>query len=143
MLAAFLSRVLGTYSEANVFFRELSAHTQQKHGYSTNQKLTCTLFTVTVKDIAIGLTEFQKLVDSQITDQDIRNEIDLLLSRKLKGEELDKESKIQILNDFIEKEIDYFEKKVNEYNATKQPETEKLNILFVFLYFATFDSLQV
>ena len=74
--------------------------------------------------------EFQKLVDSQISDQKLKKEIDRLLTRKIKGDELDKEPKIQILNDFIEKEIEYFSQKLKGYKIDKQPDTEKLNNLF-------------
>lgn len=74
--------------------------------------------------------EFQKLVASQVKNERLRKEIDQLLTRKLNGEELDKEPKIQILNEFIEKEIEYFNEKVKEYDLDKKPDTEKLNNLF-------------
>jgi len=74
--------------------------------------------------------EFQKLVDSQIDNQDLRREIENLLERKKSGEELDKELRIQIINDFVESQIEYFNKVVKSYDKETKPETEKLDTLF-------------
>lgn len=74
--------------------------------------------------------EFQQLVDSQITDDNLRKKIELLLLRKKSGEELDKEARIQIINDFLESEIEYFNKAVKDYDSLPKPNTEKLDDLF-------------
>lgn len=74
--------------------------------------------------------EFQKLVDSQIKDKELRKEIELLMNRKISGEELDTEPKIKILNDFIEGEIEYFNKIVKQYEKEVKPSTDILNKLF-------------
>lgn len=74
--------------------------------------------------------EFQKLVDTQIENQELRREIDNLLERKKSGEELDKEPRIQIINDFVESEIEHFNKVVKDYYKETKPETEKLDNLF-------------
>ena len=74
--------------------------------------------------------EFQKLVNTQIDNQDLRREIENLLERKKSGEELDKEPRIQITNDFVEREIEHFNKVVKSYDKETRPETEKLDTLF-------------
>ena len=74
--------------------------------------------------------EFQKLVDTQIENQDLRIEIENLLERKKSGEELDIEPRIQIINDFFESQIEHFNKVVKSYDKETNPETEKLNTLF-------------
>lgn len=74
--------------------------------------------------------EFQKLVDTQVESQELRREISNLLKRKKSGEELDKEPRIQIINDFIEHQIEHFNKAVKNYNKENKPETERLDILF-------------
>ena len=74
--------------------------------------------------------EFHDLVKTQISDKKLKNEIEKLLTRKQNGEELDKEPKIQILNDFLEKEIAYFKNQVKQYDQELKPDTEKLNNLF-------------
>lgn len=74
--------------------------------------------------------EFQKLVDTQIKDEKLRFEIENLLRRKRAGVELDKGPKIQIINDFVEKEIEHFNRIVKEIDKEYKPETEKLDKLF-------------
>tara|TARA_A100000171_G_scaffold37012_1_gene35889 strand:- start:2519 stop:3286 length:768 start_codon:yes stop_codon:yes gene_type:complete len=74
--------------------------------------------------------EFQTLVDSLITDKELAKEIDSLLKRKKSGEELDKEPKIQIINDFVESEIKRLQQAVKEYDIDKVPNTEKLDLVF-------------
>lgn len=49
--------------------------------------------------------EFNQLLDSQVTDQQVKSSIQDLLVRKTSGEELDEEPKIQILNDFLEQKL--------------------------------------
>ncbi len=74
--------------------------------------------------------EFEKLVKTQVENSELKKEIENLIKRKKAGEELDKEPRIEIINDFIETQIEYFENKVKDYNKHFKPETEKLNILF-------------
>ena len=74
--------------------------------------------------------EFQKLVDTQVSDKQLKCEIEKLLTRKINGEELNEEPKIQILNDFLNERINYFNNLLKNLNTTKQPDTEKLNELF-------------
>nr|NQU93440.1 nucleotidyltransferase domain-containing protein [Bacteroidota bacterium] len=74
--------------------------------------------------------EFQELVDSQITDRQLLEEIENLLERKKSGEELDREPRIQIINDFVESEIEHFNEVVKQYSNDIKPGTEKLDELF-------------
>ncbi len=52
--------------------------------------------------------EFHKLLDTQVKDQNVRKEIQNLLTRKIAGEELNEEPKIQILNNFLEQKIKFY-----------------------------------
>lgn len=74
--------------------------------------------------------EFHKLVDSQVTDQNVKTEIQNLLARKIGGEELNEEPKIKILNDFLEQKIQYYNDYVKSLGKNSQPETTRLDELF-------------
>ncbi len=74
--------------------------------------------------------EFHDLVETQISDKKLRTEIKNLLTRKQNGEELDKEPEIQIINDFLEKEIAYFKNQVKQYDQELKPGTDRLDDLF-------------
>ncbi|MEO8150021.1 MAG: nucleotidyltransferase domain-containing protein [Bacteroidia bacterium] len=74
--------------------------------------------------------EFQKLVDTQIEDGQLKSEIEKLLNRKIEGAELNEEPKIKILNDFLEERINHFNNIVKQFGTSTQPDTNKLNELF-------------
>lgn len=74
--------------------------------------------------------EFHKLLDSQVTDQNVKTEIQNLLTRKMLGEELSEEPKIQILQDFLEQKISFYNDYVKTVGQSNQPETERLDELF-------------
>ena len=76
--------------------------------------------------------EFDKLVDSQVTDQNVKIEIQNLLRRKITGEELKEEAKNQILNDFLQQKIEFYNDYVKTIEQPNQPDTERLNQLFRF-----------
>jgi predicted nucleotidyltransferase len=80
-------------------------------------------------DTAVPM-EFQKLVDTQVDDEQLKNEIEKLLVRKMSGEELNEEPKIKIINDFVEQKIDYFNNLLKNNNTIKKPDTIKLDELF-------------
>ncbi len=75
-------------------------------------------------------TEFQKLLDAEVPDGNLRTEIDKLLARKRSGDELGEEPKIDTLNDFLEARIEYFTEYLKDHKILKQPDTEKLNRIF-------------
>lgn len=74
--------------------------------------------------------EFQLLVDSQVTDEKLKTEIQNLLLRKMNGEELNEEPKITIINDFIEERIFYYNNYLKNFDINNQPDVKKLNELF-------------
>lgn len=74
--------------------------------------------------------EFEKLVNSQVTDEKIRKEIDELLKRKIAGDELKEEPKVQILNDFLEQKIEFYSEFVNQIEPSEKPVTATLDALF-------------
>lgn len=74
--------------------------------------------------------EFNKLLDSQVSDLRIKQEIESLLARKAAGEELNEEPKIEILNNFLEERIFFFNDYVKSMGQYVQPDTSKLNELF-------------
>jgi predicted nucleotidyltransferase len=76
--------------------------------------------------------EFQKLVDSQVTDRCVKAEIQNLLTRKITGEELNVEPKNQILNDFLVQKIDFYNDYVTSIEQPEQPDSARLNELFRF-----------
>ena len=74
--------------------------------------------------------EFQKLVDSQVKDEKVKFEIAELLKRKMAGEELKEEPKIEILNDFLESKIEFHKDYVEQIEPNDKPQTELLDELF-------------
>ncbi len=74
--------------------------------------------------------EFHKLLDSQVIGQNVKAEIQNLLRRKMGGEELNEEPKIQILNDFLEDKISYYNDYVKTLGQCNPPDTTRLDELF-------------
>lgn len=74
--------------------------------------------------------EFDKLLENQVRDQDVKLEIETLLARKIQGEELNEEPQIKLLNDFLGEKIEYYNSFINALGKTNPPETTKLNELF-------------
>ena len=76
--------------------------------------------------------EFQKLVESQVTDQSVKTEIQNLLTRKITGEELNEEPKNQILDDFLERKIEFYNDYIKTIQQPNPPNSANLNELFRF-----------
>jgi uncharacterized protein len=74
--------------------------------------------------------EFHQLLDSQVTNQNLKTEILNLLNRKMAGEELNEEPKIQILNDFLEQKIEFYNDYVKSLGQIDQAITASLDELF-------------
>jgi len=74
--------------------------------------------------------EFEKLVESEITNANIRREIDELLKRKIAGDELKEEPKIEILNEFLEEKIKFYGEFVDKIGHSEKPATALLDELF-------------
>ncbi|MGH9947098.1 MAG: nucleotidyltransferase domain-containing protein [Pyrinomonadaceae bacterium] len=74
--------------------------------------------------------EFQKLVDAQVTNTQLKEEIERLLARKMAGEELREEEPIKLLNDFLAERIGVHSEHVGEIDTVDRPQTEMLDQLF-------------
>ena len=74
--------------------------------------------------------EFQDLVNSQVQDEKVKFEIAELLKRKMVGEELKEEPKIEILNEFLERKIEFYKNYVEQIESNDKPQTELLDELF-------------
>ncbi len=74
--------------------------------------------------------EFDRLVESQVNDSQVRGEIDKLLVRKMAGEELGEEPRIDVLNEMLAEKIKYFSELVGEIDTVDKPQTETLDELF-------------
>jgi len=74
--------------------------------------------------------EFDRLLETQVVEANVKNEIKRLLARKIAGEELAEEPKIQVLNDFLEQKIQFYGEYVKAVGQIPQPDTESLNELF-------------
>ncbi|PZR03270.1 MAG: hypothetical protein DI539_26450 [Flavobacterium psychrophilum] len=74
--------------------------------------------------------EFQKLLETQVSDKNVKTEIQNLLLRKIAGEELNEEPKIQILNDFLEQKIEFYNEYVKSLEKGEQADTTRLDELF-------------
>lgn len=73
---------------------------------------------------------FQELVQDIVPNGKLHSEITNLLERKIKGDELDYEPRINVINEFIEKEIEHINKFINISQSSKENLTEKLDNLF-------------
>ncbi len=74
--------------------------------------------------------EFEKLVEAQVSDEKIRREIDALLKRKIAGDEMKEEPKIEALNDFLAQKIEFYSEYAEKIESSKKPETDLLDALF-------------
>ena len=73
---------------------------------------------------------FQELVGDIVPRGELHAEIINLLDRKIKGDELDYEPRIHVINEYIEKEIEYIDKFVKTTQSNKENLTEILDKLF-------------
>lgn len=78
----------------------------------------------------VAPVEFGKLLDAELPEGKVREEIERLLTKKRVGTEMDREPKIEAINLFLEKEIEYFTNAVSKLPKQHSPSTEALNILF-------------
>lgn len=75
--------------------------------------------------------EFDRLVQTQVSDADLKTEIETLLARKRAGDELDLEPQNPILHAFLSEKVAYFQQFVTTFESQlTQPDTAKLNQLF-------------
>jgi predicted nucleotidyltransferase len=74
--------------------------------------------------------EFEKLL-TQIPRGEVLDKINDLLSRKKSGIELGLESRITIINDFIEEKLKHYENAVSTFDPRKKPKQEVLEEGFI------------
>ena len=74
--------------------------------------------------------EFQTLLNTQVSDEKVKSEIQKLLLRKIDGDELKEEPQIKILNDFLADRINYYNEYIKILGSPKQPGTDLLDSLF-------------
>ncbi|MCP9770058.1 nucleotidyltransferase domain-containing protein [Lacihabitans sp. LS3-19] len=79
---------------------------------------------------SVAPMEFQLLVESEVKEIEIKTIIKDLLSRKISGEELDIEPKIQVINDFLEAKIVFYSNYLKLNKNTSKPDTERLDMVF-------------
>lgn len=73
---------------------------------------------------------FEELMRSLDLDQDLVLEIEKLLVRKRAGQEMDKEKRIDVINEFLEEKIEYFKDYVKSIDANKNRNIDVLDDLF-------------
>lgn len=74
--------------------------------------------------------EFEKLLQAQRLDGELVGEIGKLLKRKRAGDELDIERRIEIINDFLENKLAYFEEYATTAKKEKKENNDVLDSLF-------------
>ena len=73
---------------------------------------------------------FHELLEDIVPEGELKNAIELLLKRKIKGEELDMELRINVINDFLEKEIEHLEEYAKSLSVQTKDPTKILDELF-------------
>lgn len=78
----------------------------------------------------IAPLEFPNLLEKIVPEGELKNEIRILLKRKISGDELDLERRIDLINEFIESEIEHLSEFVKSLNVQQEDPTEELDELF-------------
>lgn len=74
--------------------------------------------------------EFEELVEQMLPDSTLKQEVYTLLTRKRAGVEFDLEPKIAVINDFLERQIAYFEETVKHISVSGEKQDYALDVLF-------------
>lgn len=74
--------------------------------------------------------EFDKLLESQVEDQELYSQIVELLKRKKSGEELDVEERIDTIHNYLEEQIVYYQNYVISLEDGERPDLLILEELF-------------
>jgi predicted nucleotidyltransferase len=74
--------------------------------------------------------EFQVTFKEFVTDGLLKNEIETLLIRKMSGEELSEDPKIEVINNFLDEKIKYYQELVKSFPSPNRKSNEPLNDLF-------------
>ena len=120
----YLSMAKGNFNE---FLKDRERVKIKKYFYVLRPVLACDWIR---SENAFPPMEFEKLVDSQVSDPRVRDEIEKLLVRKMAGEELTEESRIDVLNEFLASKVEFYSKTIGKINTVDRPQTEILDDLF-------------
>lgn len=82
------------------------------------------------KTETIAPMEFEVLVDTQVESDALKKEIEQLLARKKRGDEMDLAPRIGIIHEFLDVEIQRFTELLEGYDMSMKPDTGKLDTLF-------------
>lgn len=74
--------------------------------------------------------EFQTVMDSEDLSPEVKNHIESLLIKKIRGVKFSEEPRLDALNDYIEGKIGYFKTIVQDYNPGEKPLPDYLNRFF-------------
>ncbi|MEC0228227.1 nucleotidyltransferase domain-containing protein [Paenibacillus alba] len=74
--------------------------------------------------------DFEELVQRMVPDSTLKQEIMTLLTRKKAGVEFDLEPKITVINDFLERQIAYFEETAKHIVVSEEKQDAALDALF-------------
>jgi predicted nucleotidyltransferase len=120
----YLSMAKGNFNE---FLKDRDLVKIKKYFYVLRPVLACEWI---LNEKSFPPMEFDRLVDSQVRDTHVRKAIDALLVRKMAGEELREEPKIDVLNELLAARIEYFSDLVGEIDTVDKPQTIMLDELF-------------
>lgn len=120
----YLSMAKGNFNE---FLKDREFVKIKKYFYVLRPVLACDWISATN---TMPPMEFERLVDEQVSDSRIRDEIDNLLVRKMAGEELKEEPKIDVLNEMLAEKIAFYSRHVGDIDTIDRPQTEILDELF-------------
>ncbi|MBP1963761.1 nucleotidyltransferase domain-containing protein [Paenibacillus aceris] len=74
--------------------------------------------------------EFEKLVEEVLPNSKLKQEIYTLLTRKKAGVEFDLEPKVSVINDYLERQIAYFEETAKHISVSGEQQDQELDALF-------------
>lgn len=120
----YLSMAKGNFNE---FLKDRELVKIKKYFYVLRPVLACDWIMTTN---TMPPMEFDRLVNAQVSDPQIRKEIDNLLVRKIAGEELNEEPKIDVLNEMLAEKIAFYSKHIGDADTIDRPQTEILDELF-------------
>lgn len=75
--------------------------------------------------------DFTVLMNELVAEPELKAEMETLLERKRRGEELDLEARIDVIHQFIETEIERIMEAAKELKAEKKDMTSELNRLLL------------
>jgi len=120
----YLSMAKGNFNE---FLKDRELVKIKKYFYVLRPVLACDWI---LNEKSFPPMEFDRLVDSQVKDSQVRTAIDNLLERKMAGEEFREEPRIDVLNELLAARIKYLSVLVGEIETVDKPQTKLLDELF-------------